>query len=106
MNQTRANIVRAFLQGLTGGGLFRRLDYPGAPTEFVDSRSVSDVIASGEFRKTCLAHMSEEAFMTAIETRIKPMNEFNAKMDEAQRVTLEEIRIGMKEDDHVARFSK
>ena len=106
MNQTRANIVRAFLQGLTGAGLFRRLDYPGAPTEFVDSRSVSDVIASGEFRETCLTYMSEEDFKVAIEARIKPMDEFNSKMGEARRVTLEEIRIGMKEDDQIARSSK
>jgi len=53
MNVQKANIVRAFLQGFTGAGLFRRLNYPGAPTEFVDSRSIDEIIASGEFDETC-----------------------------------------------------
>jgi hypothetical protein len=48
MKQQTANIVRAFLQGFTGAGLFRRLDYPGAPVEFVDSRSLDEIRASGE----------------------------------------------------------
>jgi hypothetical protein len=47
------NIMRAFLHGLTGAGLFRRLDYPGAPTEFVDSRSLEEIRASGEFDHYC-----------------------------------------------------
>jgi hypothetical protein len=42
------NILSAFLAGLTGAGLFRRLDYPGASTEFVDSRSLEEIRASGE----------------------------------------------------------
>jgi hypothetical protein len=41
------------LHGFDGAGLFRRLDYPGAPTEFVDSSSVEEIIASGEFEETC-----------------------------------------------------
>ena len=45
--------MRAFLQGFTGARLFRRLNYPGAPTEFVDSRSIDEIIASGEFDETC-----------------------------------------------------
>ena len=48
MSQT-ANIARAFLHGLTGAGLFRRLTYPGAPEEFIDSRAVSELEESGEF---------------------------------------------------------
>ena len=48
MKQQTANIVRAFLQGFTGAGLFRRLDYPGAPAEFVDCRSLDEIRASGE----------------------------------------------------------
>ncbi|MFY9745575.1 MAG: hypothetical protein WA891_00695 [Acidobacteriaceae bacterium] len=46
------NIVRAFLHGVTGAGLFRRLDYPGAPAEFVDSRPLDEIYASGEFDRT------------------------------------------------------
>jgi hypothetical protein len=53
MDQQRANLVRAFLHGLTGAGLFRRLDYPGVPTEFVDSRSLDEILASGEFEDYC-----------------------------------------------------
>jgi hypothetical protein len=44
-----ADIARAFLHGLTGAGLFRKLTYPGAPEEFVDSRSVEELEQSGEF---------------------------------------------------------
>ena len=53
MQEETANIVRAFLHGITGAGLFHRLNYPGAPTEFVDSRSIDEIIASGEFDETC-----------------------------------------------------
>lgn len=44
-----ADLARAFLHGLTGAGLFRRLEYPGAPTEFVDSRSIEELKNSDEF---------------------------------------------------------
>jgi hypothetical protein len=53
MKQQTVNIVRALLHGFTGAGLFRRLNYPSAPTEFVDSRSIEEIIASGEFDETC-----------------------------------------------------
>jgi len=53
MNQQNAYVVRAFLQGITGAGLFRRLDYPSAPTEFVDPRSTEEIMASGEFEENC-----------------------------------------------------
>jgi hypothetical protein len=49
MNRRAVNVIRAFLDGLTGAGLFRRLRYPGAPTEFIDTRSVDEILASGEF---------------------------------------------------------
>lgn len=49
MNQKSRNILVAFLQGLTGAGLFRRLDYPGAPNEFVDSQSLEQIKASEEW---------------------------------------------------------
>lgn len=52
MNQQTANIVRAFLQGFTGAGLFRKLDYPGAPTEFIDSRPLEEIRTTGEFERT------------------------------------------------------
>jgi hypothetical protein len=48
MNRQTNDVIRAFLQGLTGAGLFRRLSYPGAPTEFVDSRSLRDIHAYDE----------------------------------------------------------
>lgn len=53
MARQRRDLLRAFLQGFTGAGLFRKLDYPGAPTEFVDSRPVEQIMASGEFDATC-----------------------------------------------------
>jgi hypothetical protein len=37
------------MQGVTGAGLFTRLRRPGAPTEFIDSRTVEEYIESGEF---------------------------------------------------------
>ena len=39
------------MHGLTGVGLFRRLDYPGAPGEFVDSRPLDEIMTSGEFEE-------------------------------------------------------
>jgi hypothetical protein len=53
MNQQTRNTLQAFLQGMTGAGLLRRLDYPGAPKEFVDSRPLEKILASGEFDETC-----------------------------------------------------
>jgi hypothetical protein len=58
MKQQTANVVRAFLQGMTGAGLFRKLDYPGAPVEFVDSRPLEEIHASGEFDRTCKVYNS------------------------------------------------
>lgn len=45
MNQQTRDLIRAFLHGLTGAGLFRRLNYPGAPTEVVDSRPPEEIVA-------------------------------------------------------------
>lgn len=59
MNEQTRNLLQAFLQGMTGAGLFRRLDYPGAPTEFVDSRSLEEILASGEFDMTCRPYQRE-----------------------------------------------
>ena len=42
----------AFMQGITGAGLFTRLRRPGAPTEFIDSRTVEEYLESGEFEET------------------------------------------------------
>jgi len=41
--------IQAFLDGFTGAGLFRRLNYPGAPTHLIDPRSEEEIVASGEF---------------------------------------------------------
>jgi hypothetical protein len=46
----------AFMQGVTGAGLFGRLRRPGAPTEFIDSRSVEEYRDSGEFEETLRRH--------------------------------------------------
>jgi hypothetical protein len=40
------------MQGCTGAGLFGPLRRPGAPTEFIDSRTVEEYLASGEFEET------------------------------------------------------
>jgi hypothetical protein len=42
----------AFMQGFTGAGLCGKLRRPGAPKEFIDSRSVEEYLASGEFDET------------------------------------------------------
>jgi hypothetical protein len=42
----------SFMMGSTGAGLFRRVRRPGAPTEFIDSRTVEEYLASGEFEET------------------------------------------------------
>ncbi len=70
MSMNSANNVRAFLYGLTGAGLFRRLDYPGAPREFVDSRSLEEIRTSGEFERTCLNYMGAKQRYDAQRRRI------------------------------------
>jgi hypothetical protein len=49
-------VVEAFLDGVTGAGLFWPLRRPGAPTELIDSRSVEEYLASGEFEETLKRH--------------------------------------------------
>ena len=44
MNTQAVNFIRAMLQGLTLAGLFRRLDYPGAPKYAVDPRPVDEIL--------------------------------------------------------------
>jgi len=56
MTEHTRNLMRAFLHGFTGAGLFRRLDYPGAPAEFIDSRTPEEIHASGEFDRNCNAY--------------------------------------------------
>jgi hypothetical protein len=46
------NNLIAFFQEVTGAGLFGKLQRPGAPTEFIDSRSVEEYIANGDFERT------------------------------------------------------
>jgi len=43
MNRNAAIPIDAFLDGFTGAGLFGRLRHPGAPTEFVDSRTLAEM---------------------------------------------------------------
>ncbi len=37
------------LDGWTMAGLFRRLEIPGAPKQFIDTRSVEEYVASSDF---------------------------------------------------------
>jgi hypothetical protein len=43
-------MLDAFLDGATGTGLFGKLRWPGAPTEFIDSRSTAEFDAKSEAR--------------------------------------------------------
>jgi len=45
MNQQTRNLIRAFLHGFTSAGLFRRLDYPGAPKNDAHSGRVEEILA-------------------------------------------------------------
>jgi hypothetical protein len=51
MGQQTTNVVRAFLQGLTGAGLFRRVSYPGAPVAFVDPNSADEIRIRGGLQR-------------------------------------------------------
>jgi hypothetical protein len=46
----------AFMQGITGAGLFTRLRRPGAPTGFIDSRTAEEYLESGEFEETLVQY--------------------------------------------------
>ena len=43
--------LESFLDGATLTGLFGKLRRPGAPTELIDSRTVEEFIASGDFER-------------------------------------------------------
>jgi hypothetical protein len=45
------SILQAFLDGVTGAGLFGKLDWPGAPTEFIDSRTPQEFDAKQAAQK-------------------------------------------------------
>ncbi len=44
-------LLTAFFHGLTGAGLFGQARLPGAPIEFIDSRSLEEFYATGEFEE-------------------------------------------------------
>jgi hypothetical protein len=44
------------MQGITGAGLFTRLRRPGAPTEFIDSRTVEEYLESREFEESLVKY--------------------------------------------------
>jgi hypothetical protein len=48
----------AFMQGVTGAGLFTRLRRPGAPKEFIDSRTVEQYVESGNSKRSWLSTAS------------------------------------------------
>lgn len=54
MKARLANSLDAFFDGFTGAGLFGMLRRPGAPTEFVDSRSLQEIRESGELAEYSL----------------------------------------------------
>jgi hypothetical protein len=59
-----STFFEAFLDGVTGAGLFGKLSWPGAPTEIIDSRSVEEFLASGDFDRSMASfgyHRTEEA---------------------------------------------
>lgn len=49
MKEQTRHSVPAPLHGMISVSLFRKLDYPGAPAEFIDLSTVEDIIASREF---------------------------------------------------------
>ena len=51
MSRNMAIFWDAFFDGISGAGLFSKLRRPGAPTCLVDTRSVEEVKASGEFAR-------------------------------------------------------
>jgi hypothetical protein len=73
MGQT-GNVLKALLQGFTGAGLFRRLDYPGAPTKFFDDHPLEEalyreVLRSDSVRNTVLFKSDEEYESTMLKLR-------------------------------------
>jgi hypothetical protein len=59
-----------FMMGMTGAGLFGRVRRPGPPTEFIDSRTVKEYLAGGEFEET----------LTRFRNRVhpRPINQINS----------------------------
>ena len=45
-------LLDAFLDGVTGAGLFAKLNWPGAPTELIDSRTPDEFHAAESARTT------------------------------------------------------
>ncbi len=59
--------LEAFLDGCTCAGLFGKLRRPGAPTELIDSGTVEEFLASGDFEKT-LARVRAKGEMSNVKT--------------------------------------
>jgi hypothetical protein len=70
-------VVDAFLDGFTGVGLFGKLRRPSAPTEYVDSRSLEEFKASGEFEATVRRYEADRANSTP-GRRIQPKGDRTA----------------------------
>jgi hypothetical protein len=68
--------------GVTGAGLFGKLRRPGAPTEFMDSRTVEDYLASGEFEETL------QRFGYEVPAKEKPTNHEVAIRPQVYRATV------------------
>ncbi len=65
------SILEAFLDGVTAAGLYRPLRWPGAPTEFIDSRPVihpDDVADARLLRARVLLEQLRDALAENAET--------------------------------------
>jgi hypothetical protein len=51
--------LQAFLDGATGAGLFGKRSWPGAPTEFIDSRSPTEFDAAHEAQRFAYRRSNE-----------------------------------------------
>jgi hypothetical protein len=90
-----SNSFVTFMQGFTGAGLFGKLRRPGAPTEFIDSRTVEEYLESGEFDRTVAlyrayvpARPKQPDYVTThpeFEIRISPSNKPTHSLEAAYR---------------------
>jgi hypothetical protein len=62
--------LEPFLDGLTSAGLFGKLRWPGAPTEFIDSRSVAEFDAHQAAMES-LARLATSGALTT--ERMRPL---------------------------------
>jgi hypothetical protein len=76
MKRTTEIAIDSFLDGFTGAGLFGHLRRPGAPNEFVDSRSVQE-IPDGKLDEA--VHSPTVTSMQRLPSALKTMQEPRAE---------------------------